>query len=371
MNTRRHLPLFGRLDRYVGLHFLASYATAMLLVVGLFWILDLAGKIDNFLEPGPDGQPVPTSLIVNYFLLNLPSVFVQIGPFVTLLAGMFTLNQLLKKNEVVAVMAAGVSVHRMLLPVFVGGILAALAMFTVREASTKYIAEPREALLARLDRRQTRPQYSDLWLNDLAGSHVRMATFSPEYEGQPAVISGFGASRENSQGFLQVEAKQAIWTGESWRLVKGVQRMVRFREEDRSEQTIEQLEGFDFTPQDALTARRARDNPLELSFQEVLSVMRRDPDDVVFQTLLQYHLTFPLANLVLLLIGLPVALTHERGRGAERLAIGGLLCIVYFAADFIFRNLGIEGTLSPVLASWLPVLIFGSLGVVMADGMKT
>jgi hypothetical protein len=30
-----------------------------------------------------------------------------------------------------------------------------------------------------------------------------------------------------------------------------------------------------------------------------------------------------------------------------------------------------EGSLSPLLASWLPVLTFGSLGVVLLESMRT
>jgi lipopolysaccharide export system permease protein len=91
----------------------------------------------------------------------------------------------------------------------------------------------------------------------------------------------------------------------------------------------------------------------------------------VYQTLLQYHLTFPLANVVLLLVGLPVMMRHDRAKGAEGLAAGCLLCVFYFAADFVFRSLGLQGSLDPKLAAWTPVLFFGSLGLVLVDSMKS
>ena len=53
------------------------------------------------------------------------------------------------------------------------------------------------------------------------------------------------------------------------------------------------------------------------------------------------------------------------------MAGGLLLCVFYFGADFIFRNLGIQGSLDPLLASWTPVLIFGSVGFVLFDAMRT
>ena len=49
------MTLFGRLDRYVGGLFLAAYATAFLLIVGLTTIVFLATNLDHF-EPWPDGS---------------------------------------------------------------------------------------------------------------------------------------------------------------------------------------------------------------------------------------------------------------------------------------------------------------------------
>ena len=99
--------------------------------------------------------------------------------------------------------------------------------------------------------------------------------------------------------------------------------------------------------------------------------MRRDQGRDKYQTLFQYSLTFPLANLVLLLVGLPILMRYERGKNAEGLVGGCLLCVFYFAIDFVFRNLGLQGALEPRLAAWLPILFFGSLGIVLYDSMRT
>ena len=74
---------------------------------------------------------------------------------------------------------------------------------------------------------------------------------------------------------------------------------------------------------------------------------------------------------MLLLVGLPLLMRHERGSGAEGLAKGLLLCLFFFAADFVCRNLGVQGSLDPLLASWLPVLFFGSLGIVLFESLPT
>jgi hypothetical protein len=119
----RWLKWGGRLDRYVGALFVSSWATALLLLVGLFLILDLSSNLDEYLEAWPDGTRAPTFLIVRYYLLNVPFVFLQVGAFVTLVAGLFTVSKLLKHNETIA--AAGRRRQRAppAAPVFLGGAL--------------------------------------------------------------------------------------------------------------------------------------------------------------------------------------------------------------------------------------------------------
>jgi lipopolysaccharide export LptBFGC system permease protein LptF len=134
---------------------------------------------------------------------------------------------------------------------------------------------------------------------------------------------------------------------------------------------IQVLEAVRFTPADVLLAMKGHERPMELSRAELDRLSRRDPDNIAYQTMMQYLLTFPLANLVLLLVALPLMIGRERGRRMEGLIEGCLLCVFYFCADFLTRALGMEGMLSPIMAAWLPVLVFGSLGIVLLESMRT
>ena len=116
---------------------------------------------------------------------------------------------------------------------------------------------------------------------------------------------------------------------------------------------------------------KAREKPMDLSFSECRRLLERDAQSDVLRTLLHYHLTFPLAGLVLLAVGLPVVVNPRRGHGVERVALGFLLCVGYFGVDFVCRTLGLQGNLGPLHASWLPVLSFGSLGLVMLGSLRT
>jgi lipopolysaccharide export system permease protein len=383
----RRWAIGGTLDRYVGGQFAMAYLTAFCVIVGMFFILDMSSNLDDFLEPWADGSRVSTELVARYYLSNTPFLFLQAAPFITLIAGLFTLSRLLGSNEIAAAMAAGVSARRAIMPIFVGGALAALAMVAVREGATSTILPVRESLRYVLERKSFDVVHKTLRMRTPGGSLLRMAEYRPGEE--DVTPEGLGLAvhlREGPRWVATIRAERAtfaqregVWGlalegGERIEVARGGEEVSGGQGGERRKVTPQDWLGpeeFPFDPALALTYLRARDNPLELSFAESRELGSRDPDNVVYQTLTQYHLTFPLANLVLLLVGLPLLMRHERGSGAEGLAKGLLLCLFFFAADFVCRNLGVQGSLDPLLASWLPVLFFGSLGVVLFESLPT
>lgn len=368
------LRLLGHIDRYVGSLFVASYATALLLVVGLAFIMDLANDLE-FFETWEDGSRAPASAIVRYYLLSLPFVYLQVAPFVTVTAGLFTATRLVKNDEVVAALNAGVSAQRVFLMAVLGSFVAAFAMFFLREACTEAFSYRRDALHDMLDEHRNERVIEELWLRE-GFSAIRLGEFRPSTGGpEPfAEIRDLLVLQREGQVYTEQVASRAVWVsgqeGPFWLLEDGELR----REQPGHEpfaRRISEIEGVAFTPQDALLSWRGRENPMELSFSETLALVTHDPDNVQLQTLLQYHLTFPLANVVLLLVALPFLLTHRRGAGGEGLTAGILLCVFYFCTDFTTRSLGMEGACSPMVAAWLPILLFGSLGAALYEGMST
>lgn len=368
------LKFGGHLDRYVGSLFLSSYVTAFLVVVGLFFILDMAGNLDDFLEPWPDGRSASGMTVVRYYLLNIPFLYMQSAPFVTLTAALFALSRLLKHNEVSAALSAGVSSHRVLMPIFLGAFGVAAGIFALREWAASHIAAGRAALLYELEEQTTDRVYENLWLRDLSGARVRLENFRPAADGDPprAEVQGLDVTMSRGDIVTSIKADKAIWASDGESEFWHLQNAIRFDVgEEEAQRHPDRLDVVEFTPELALSFQRASDMPLDLSFAETRVLARCDPDNVLYQTLMQYHLTFPLANVVLLLVGLPLMLRQERGRAVERLAGGLILCIFFFAADFVFRNLGMQGALHPLMASWVPLLFFGSLGIVLFDSMRT
>ena len=362
---RRGLKIGGRLDRYVGRLYLASYATAFLVMIGLFLILDMASNLDDYLRTWKNGGHAPFALVARYYLLNVPFVFLQVGPFVTLVAGLYTGSRLLKHSEVTAALGAGVSMHRLLAPVFLGSVLCGVVMFGLRELAGTQLGRQRDAAKYILEHEKYDEVYSELWLRDLNGSVVHLSEFRPEAGSPPAPeVRGLEATLRSSERLSSTEAAGARYEERQgnlgWHLQNGWHREVVGVDKQRP---VERLVGFEFTPELVLAANRARENPMELSYRETQELARRDPDNLSYRMLMQYDFAFPISNIVLLCIGLPYLMRRSRGKPIEGVIAGSVLCIFYFAADFVMKNLGLQGSIDPYLAAWLPIVFFGSLGL--------
>ena len=366
------LRLGGIIDRYVGGLFVAAYATALLLVVGLSLILFLASHLDHF-EPWEDGTTVATLDVVRFYLLNVPFLYLQVAPFVTAIAGLFTVSRMIRNNETVAMLSAGISAQRLLMPILLGGLAATAGMIGLREWSALSIGPRRDALYDMLEEQRREPVFESVWFKDRNGDVVHIGRFQPSTGSPPvAELVDVEVTSKRRNVYILQSAQRAVWVstpeGPRWAVEGGTWEEVDDR---KTRRPIGQLEDLEFTPRDILMSIKGQDRPLELSFLEIDALARRDPDNTEYQTLLQYNLTFPLANIVLLLVALPLMMGRERGRQVEGLVAGCLLCVVYFAVDFVSRALGMEGTLSPLVSSWLPVLLFGSLGVALFESARS
>jgi lipopolysaccharide export system permease protein len=368
--SARPLRFGGRLDRYVARLFGLSYLTAFFLVVGLFLIIDMATNLDDYLKPDRDGVTASSGEVAHYYLLQLPFLYLQMSPFVTLVAGLFAGAKLSRHNEIVGVLNAGISIRRMLLPIFlVAGVLSA-GMFGLREWATQELGARRDAVLDSLLERRPAQIFEDFWVTDHLGRYLRIREYLPGSPERPQPeIRGLTYQFRTGAASTSLKADRALpiepYEEGRWRL-EGAYRLDMDRDLKRTSYP-RVLEGIHFTPADVELAFRAKEHPLDLSFTQLLRILERNPSSAaMYQTLLHGHMSFPLAGLVLLAVGLPFVTSQRRGRKAvERVAVGFLLCVVYFGVDFVTRTLGMQGNLGPLHSAWLPILLFGSLGAVL------
>jgi lipopolysaccharide export LptBFGC system permease protein LptF len=82
-------------------------------------------------------------------------------------------------------------------------------------------------------------------------------------------------------------------------------------------------------------------------------------------------ISYPLINLIMLLIGLPFAFKMGKRGALYGMAISVVLGIMFWALFNLFTAMGGYGILPPMLAAWAPILFFGFGGFYLALNIRT
>ena len=80
--------------------------------------------------------------------------------------------------------------------------------------------------------------------------------------------------------------------------------------------------------------------------------------------------SIPFSILILSLIGFSVSSEKRRGGTGVNLAFGISVALIYVFFDKIFGVLAQQSDMSPIVAVWLPNLIFGFLAIYLLNNAK-
>lgn len=113
------------LDRYVLKKFLVPFIYCIFGFIAIWLVFDLSDNGPDFLE-----GKVPLSTVIEFYKTQVPEVIVISLPIGTLLALLYSLTQMSRTNEIVAMLTAGTSIVRIILPLLgVGLVLVGISMY--------------------------------------------------------------------------------------------------------------------------------------------------------------------------------------------------------------------------------------------------
>ena len=125
----------NKISRYVLKEFLSFLWYILLAFSIIFILVDLVENADKFI----DGK-MQFHLIALYYFFYLPYILILTIPVAMLLATMFSLGRLVGDNEITALKASGVSLYRILTPLYIlslviGVIVLVFSEFVVPKAN--------------------------------------------------------------------------------------------------------------------------------------------------------------------------------------------------------------------------------------------
>ena len=361
------------LDRMFFVNFVRSYVIVLTCLLTLYTILDLFSNLDDF---GGQGFAAMVQRIGFYYGTRLPQIFDRLSEAISLLAAVFCVAWMQRNNELLPQLSAGVSTRRVLRPVLVGAGLTLTLGPVVQEFVIPRLAD--ELTTDRDDPDMRKPtQVHGTYGQD--GLHVEgVAAFRTEQK----VFWFFVTFPETGPtGMLHLSAKEAQYVPPA----PGVERSGGWMLFNTEPWVIDRplppglaavSPGQFFlktTEIDFETVTRPSRWHLYASTPELRRVLARPDSRRQPSVAVAFHmrLTRPIVGVLLLLLGLARILQNPN----QNIFISAGLCLatsaVFFLAVYGCKYLGENDYLTPPLAAWLPVIVFGPLALVLFDAIHT
>lgn len=335
----------------------------MIITFGLslvFSIIELMNRISDFMPYNPK-----TKDLTLYTAFNFPQYVLYIMPMSALISGLFVFGQAGRRKETVAIKASGGSIKALLMPFVYSGILLSIAGFLIGEFVVPDFSRKAHKLKDALIKKEEVFTLKDgtMWLRS-KGYIVKIDLYSPE----KGISEGISIMKiENDMLTDRIEAAHAEWrpvleaSGASKRgewYLKDVRRyeihngVVRHYKEMRSD-IIESPDLF----------REGVRKPEEMNIRELIRYSNRLGEsgfrNIKILVDIQSKISYPLINLIMLVLGISLAVRGGMGGGLITSAAGISISLIYWFGLSLFLSMGYTGIVSSVIAAWLMPVIFG------------
>ncbi|SIS81088.1 LptF/LptG family permease [Belliella pelovolcani] len=348
------------LDKLIIKDFLKTYFFVVLMLILIVLVLDFTEKNDAFIR-----NKVPASEILKYMAnygLYLNNLLTPITVFISVI---FITSKMAGRTEIVAILSSGTSFIRMLLPFFIGASLIGAASFLlngwvlpgatagVTEFKTRYLEETKFYNESNIHIKVAPDVYAYISRYYPSGNMGYNFTLEQIRDGE--LVAKLSADR------IVWDTAINSWTAKNWKM-----RVLHERGEDYT--TGDNL--------DTLLSIRPDDFDLPSNHHETLTLPElsrqiqiledRGADNVNYYRIERYvRYMSPFAAVILTFIGVILSSKKTRGGSGFQIALGFMLAFVYIILFLLSRTFAEAGTTYPILAIWLPNVVFAVTGLVL------
>lgn len=347
-----------RIDWYIIKQFLGTYIFAILLIIAISVVFDINEKIDKFLKP-----EVPLSAIVFDYYLNFIPYFVNLfSPLFTFIAVIFFTSKLADHSEIIAMLASGISFKRLMVPYAISAAIIAFFTFILNA----FIIPPAN---------RTRIDFQNKYIKNKAVEYARNVQLEVE-PGTFAYFDRYDARSNMGYRFSleQFDGKRLIsrLTANSikydtlyhWQVIDYV-----IRDFDGMREHISSGSRKDTTltivPSDFLISVNDCEKMTSPQLHEYIQRQQKRGIGNIQTFEIEYHKRYAtiMAAFILTCIGVSLSSRKVKGGMGLNIGIGIGLSFSYILFMTITSTFAISGAVSPMIASWIPNILYTFIAI--------
>ena len=354
LDPRRYIK---RLDRYIIKKFIGTYFYAIALIISVSIVFDVNENLAKFSE-----YHAPLKAIVFDYYLNFIPYFANLfSPLFVFIAVIFFTSKLAGNSEIIAMLASGVSLTRLMRPsmfscVLISALSVYLAAFVIPHGTV--VKQNFESMY----KNKKRTTAAD---NVMLQVGKGVIAYIQHYDNQMKKGYGFSLDRfENKKLVSHMTATEVQydtisdskyhWTATNWK-IRELRGMREHITSGMKKDTLIQME-----PTDLVYSKGQQETFTSPELKAYISKQVDRGSSNVVQYQVEYHkrIASSFASFILTIIGLSLSSRKRKGGMGMYLGIGLALSFGYILLQTVSATFAIQADTPPVLAAWIPNIIF-------------
>jgi lipopolysaccharide export system permease protein len=341
--------------------------------IGVLSSVFLVGRLFQTIEKILD-QGIPFLFALELFLSLIPALMVFVVPISFFLGVLVALGRLSADNEIIALKASGIGLYRLSYPVMFFSLLTFLLTSFLMFYGVPWGSKNFRETLFKLAETKANVDIKEQVFNDTFGDLViyvnnisQKGTFlegvmiyderDPEVNNTIFARQGYLISDPQAKKVILQLFNGSIHVNEA---KKETYRIINFNTYQLNISLTEELEK-------AQKKRGIKMKDREMSIKELRNKIKtlKGEGENAGPELTELHFKFaiPFAALIFGLIGIPLGAQRTRSGRSWGFVLCIFMLLLYYILYCVGKNLETSGVISPVLAAWLPNLIFTILGI--------
>lgn len=343
------------IDYYIIRKFLGTYFSAILLMITIAVVFDFSEKLDDFIE---SDAPVK-AIIFNYYCCFIPYFALLYSHLFTFIAVIFFTSKLAYRTEIIAILSSGISYRRIIWPYLVSAFIIALFTYIL----TNFVVP---------NVNKIRLEFEEVYVH---GSPVNIKNRNIHKQLKPGVyiymqtysnISNMGNTialekYENNKLVSKLVGDFIVWDSikKKWNIRDYYIRNITGLKEKIIEGTSIDTT-LNMSPEDF----RRRSNIVEsmdlFELNKFIKEQKLQGAENIETYLIEKYkrVSTPFSTFILTVIGVCISSRKNRGGTGLHLGVGLGFCFSYIVFMQFSSQFAISGSLDPVLAVWLPNIIY-------------
>ena len=348
------------LNKYILKKFLTTFLFVVGIMVLVVVVIDFTEKNNKFIQ-----NNITKGEILNYYLAFIPYIISLVTPITAFIATVYVTAQLTMRTEIIAILSSGKSFLSIIYSFFLGSIIIAITSFALNGWVIPHLNKERVAFEVMYIKSPFYFSDKNVHFKVEENTYLYLERYDNNMEiGYNVTLENFEDNTMKNKLF----ARQIIWDRETdkWKLRSWKSRELKSNMEVITH-GLELDTALLVNPTDFDNNYRLSETFTMNELNDFIKLQNlRSADDIDIYKIEKYiRFAQPFTVILLVILGVIIASKKSRQGTGYLIVLGFSFAFTFIIFFVMSRAFAENGSINPLLAIWLPNLLFGLVTIYM------